>query len=632
MSLRSKIVLVLGIVAVLYVALDVFLLRRMIAEPFRALEEGEAEKDVARVKAGLDGVLEDLVVRARALAGHADAARFVAGGEGSFAADVLQDDVLQRLDLNLLCFAAGDGTVRWSRAEESARRGPVHLREFPSGSIVEWHPVNVARGNGLASSGLMITDHGPLLVASHVVHGPDGEALGIVIAGRFFDAALREALLRRMNVEVDIWPVDGELPDDVSRLRDDITSAAGPLAVAASADRLEVYTTLDDILEKPTLLMRSAFERPITRSGERILEFALLSTVATALLLLLVLLRLLNGIVIRPLSRLTHHTVELGRTEDMSARVGMQRDDEIGLLSREFDGLMGKLEKSREQVIRTSRLAGMSEIATGVLHNVGNVLNSVNVSANLAKRKTEQLAVTDLAAVKDVLLEHKSDLGGFVTSDPRGRQFLPFLDELARAMVGQKRDILEELRSLTGGMEHIIELVRSQQRYAGLSGVFEPTDLGAEIDAAVNICGQAFGGVDVVRVRRDYELLERVPVDRNRLMEILVNLLQNARQALQEPGVERRRLWLRVRAGAGGRVRIEVADSGVGIPRENLTRIFTHGFTTKRTGHGFGLHAAANAATELGGRLSVDSEGPGRGASFVLEIPVGRNRPVGAAA
>ncbi len=622
MSLRNKIVLILGVVAVAYVATDVVLLRRMIAEPFRALEEGEAEKDVARVRGGLEGVLEDLVVRARGLAGRPDTARFVAGGEETFAGDVLGDRALEQLDLNLLCFAANDGAVRWSRVEESGTRAPVHVREFPSERILANHPVNLARNGADQSSGLMTTDHGPLLVASCVVRDAAGEPAGVVIAGRFFDQELRDALLRRMRVEVDIWRADGELPPEASPLRDEITSASKPLAVAVSPDRLEVYTTLDNILEQPTLIMRSTFERAITRGGERIFDFALFSSLATALLLLLVLLRLLSRIVIGPLSRLTQHTVEIGRTEDMSVRVAMPRDDEIGLLSREFDALMGKLAKSREQVIKTSRLAGMSEIATGVLHNVGNVLNSVNVSANLAKRKTEQLAVSDLAAVKDVLLENRDDLGRFVTADPRGRQFLPFLDELARAMSSQKRDILDELRALTGGMEHIIELVRSQQRYAGLAGVYEPTDLGAELDAAVVICGQARGAADDVRVRREYEALDRVPADRNRLMEILVNLLQNARQALEEGGQKEKEIVLRVRRDGGEHVRIEVQDNGQGIPEENLTRIFAHGFTTRKNGHGFGLHISANAATEMKATLWAESAGPGRGATFILRLPM----------
>jgi signal transduction histidine kinase len=623
MSLRNQIVLILALVAVLYVTADVVLLRKMIAEPFRVLEEGEAKQNVARVKAGLQGMLDDLAVRTRGLAGRADTARFIAGEDDGYVADTLPPTALADLDLNLLLFVAQDGKVRWSRAEVSGSRAPMHVREFPSEQILDRHPVTLARQGGDSSAGLMTTSNGPLLVASEVVHDERGEPAGVVIAGRFFDGELKDALLRRMKViDVDIFPADGDLPPDVAELLDTITAAPDPVVATLSEDRLDVYATQDNILGQPTLLVRSAFERSISRSGSRIFDFALLSTLATALLLLLVLLRLLNRIVIGPLSHLTQHTVEIGRTEDMSARVSMERKDEIGLLSREFDGLMGKLEKSREEVIKTSRLAGMSEIATGVLHSVGNVLNSVNVSANLAKRKTEQLPVADLAAVKDVLHEHRGDLGTFVTEDPRGRQFLPFLDELSRSLAAQKRDILEELRTLAGGMEHMMELVRSQQRYAGMAGVYEPTDLGAEVDSAVAICGQAYGSSGALHVRREYEDLPKVPVDRNRLMEILVNLLQNARQALDDAGTPAKEIALRIRRDGAEHVRIEVEDNGPGIPEENLTRIFAHGFTTRKDGHGFGLHISANAATEMQATLWAESAGPGRGATFILRLPL----------
>ena len=97
--------------------------------------------------------------------------------------------------------------------------------------------------------------------------------------------------------------------------------------------------------------------------------------------------------------------------------------------------------------------------------------------------------------------------------------------------------------------------------------------------------------------------------------------LNNAKQAL-DARPESRRLTLRIASSEGGRVRVEVEDNGTGIARENLTRIFQHGFTTKKTGHGFGLHSGANTAWEMGGSLQVHSDGPGTGATFILELPL----------
>jgi signal transduction histidine kinase len=327
-------------------------------------------------------------------------------------------------------------------------------------------------------------------------------------------------------------------------------------------------------------------------------------------------------IVITPLSALTEKAVEIGRRDDTTIKVGLERADEIGQLAGEFDRMLGKLAKSREQVIQTARQAGMSEIATGVLHNVGNVLNSVNVAANLAVKKTDELALADLEILVGVLEGHQRDLAAFVGQDPRGKHLVPFLKELSEGLATQRQALRGELRALNQGIEHIAELVRAQQSHAGTKGVFEKAQLAEQVEAALGICQPGLAECVDLEVVRDFAALPAVDVDKHKLMEILVNLIQNAAQSLRERGGAGRRLELRLARLSEGAARIEVRDNGIGIPRENLTRIFQHGFTTKKNGHGFGLHVSANAATEMGAKLHAHSDGPDRGASFYLDIPL----------
>jgi len=123
-----------------------------------------------------------------------------------------------------------------------------------------------------------------------------------------------------------------------------------------------------------------------------------------------------------------------------------------------------------------------------------------------------------------------------------------------------------------------------------------------------------------VEVVRDFAPVPPLPLDKSRVLLILVNLIGNAKNAMNAvPGEHR--MTLRVEL-AEGRLRVTVRDDGVGIAPENLSAIFTHGFTTRKDGHGFGLHSCALAAREMGGTLQVESEGVGRGAAFTLEIPV----------
>jgi PAS domain S-box-containing protein len=278
-----------------------------------------------------------------------------------------------------------------------------------------------------------------------------------------------------------------------------------------------------------------------------------------------------------------------------------------------------ELQRLNRELVATSRQAGMAEIATGVLHNVGNVLNSVNVSANLIADQVRRSRTASLARAVGLLREHRGDLGAYLATDPKGRQVAPFLEALAEELAREQTAIAGELQGLQANLDHIKQIVAMQQSYAKVAGVLEPIAPAELIEDALRMLAAALARQQIV-VEREFAAVPAVLVDRHKVLQILVNLIKNARQAL-EGRAEGRRLVLRL-ALAGGRVRLEVADNGIGIPAENLTCIFSHGFTTKRTGHGFGLHSCANAARELGGALAARSDGPGLGATFTLELPV----------
>ncbi len=280
-----------------------------------------------------------------------------------------------------------------------------------------------------------------------------------------------------------------------------------------------------------------------------------------------------------------------------------------------------ELERDRlsRELAERSREAGKAEIATGVLHNVGNVLNSVNVSANLALDLLRGTKAAGIAKLAGLLHEHRDDLGGFFASDPKGRQVLPYLEALGHDLAQERAQITAELHALQASIDHVKQIVAMQQAYAKVAGVLESVAPCTLLEDALRLAASVLARGEVETVR-EFGAVPPVLVDRHKVLQILVNLINNARQAM-EPRASGRRLVLRL-AAAGGRVRIEVGDNGCGIPAENLARIFSHGFTTKKTGHGFGLHSCANAAKELGGALSVHSDGPGLGATFTLELPV----------
>jgi signal transduction histidine kinase len=262
----------------------------------------------------------------------------------------------------------------------------------------------------------------------------------------------------------------------------------------------------------------------------------------------------------------------------------------------------------------------MAEVATDVLHNVGNVLNSVNVSCSITIDRVKGLKAVSLAKVAALLEENRDKLAEFLTSDPRGQQIPGYLNALSQNTVADQTALLKELEQLLKHIDHIKQIVAMQQNYAKVAGVREMINPIQLVEDALHINAAALNR-HVVKVCREFENLPAISTEKHKVMQILVNLIRNAKYALDESKQQEKLLTLKVGSDGNGAVKIDVIDNGVGIARENLTRIFRHGFTTRANGHGFGLHSSALAVRELGGSLLAYSDGLGKGARFTLLLP-----------
>jgi signal transduction histidine kinase len=278
-----------------------------------------------------------------------------------------------------------------------------------------------------------------------------------------------------------------------------------------------------------------------------------------------------------------------------------------------------ELERVHKQLLVASRQAGMAEVATNVLHNVGNVLNSVNVSASVVAERIRKSKCVGLTRVAELLNQHADKLASFLTGT-QGRHVPVYLQELATELVAERDAAVAELAAVRGNIEHIKEIVAMQQGYARRGGITDTLDIRMLVEDSLRMNEGAFSrhGVTIVR---DYQDVPLVEVDKHRVLQVLVNVIRNAKYACAEAPSGPKRVTVRTSA-ANGFVQIAVIDTGVGIAAENLDRIFSHGFTTRPDGHGFGLHSAALAARELGGSLQGASAGPGQGATFTLTLPL----------
>jgi len=278
-----------------------------------------------------------------------------------------------------------------------------------------------------------------------------------------------------------------------------------------------------------------------------------------------------------------------------------------------------QLHEAQSRLLAEAQRADMAQIATNVLHNVGNVLTSVNVSAHVLAKQVRHSPASRVSDVAQLLDEQAGDLMTFFGPGGRGRLLPDYLRELALALGSERERLLAELQRLCSSVDHIKNVIVMQQSYAGAGGLLEVASIVDIVEDALRIQEGSMVR-HAVQVRRDYAPVDATLLDRTRLMQILVNLLKNARQAMDEVEGESC-LDVGVRHEAGCIV-VTLRDNGCGISPQDLHSIFSRGFTTKPDGHGFGLHSCSIAAQEMGGSLTVSSDGPGMGATFVLRLPV----------
>ena len=312
-------------------------------------------------------------------------------------------------------------------------------------------------------------------------------------------------------------------------------------------------------------------------------------------------------------SRLVRSYAEINRMNHALQQANEQLEERVESRTRQ-------LREAQSELLATARQAGMAEIATNVLHNVGNVLNSVNISADLLSRKLRASKTLGLAKVVQMMNEHKDELGHFIEHDEKGKLLPAYLGQLSDAVANEQQSMRDELAQLSASVDHVKEIVATQQSYAGAARLEEPLYINVLLEDALRMNAGALTRHQVAVVR-EFAPVPQIMGDKHRLLLILINLISNAKQAMSDlPGCSRQ-MTLSMKV-VDATLQISVKDDGEGIAPENMNRLFTHGFTTRKDGHGFGLHSCAVAAVEMKGRLTAHSDGPGTGAIFTLELPL----------
>jgi sensor domain CHASE-containing protein len=621
-SIRWKILIVVFAMTALFATTAHVVQRAVVMPSFEQLERDEAMKDLRRAEDAVHRDVEMLTTFCRDWGAWDELYNFMSDRNDKFAKENLITETFANNRLNLLCLVSPDGKLVWGQARDSKGREIMDAPKLLEQLSHADHPL--VRHDGVDSqvAGLLMTEKGPMLVASRpsLTGQNQGPVHGAVIMGRLLDEASVAELVARVRVPLDFWSIpDGQVPPEETANLGVLENSPYVVHTGNDEQYLHVHSTLKDIYGKPALLVRAKVRRSITLRGDLATRIATAMNMVSGVVVMLVIWYTLRRMVIKPLVTVTRHMQGIG-DKDLKSRLGLKRRDEIGVLAGEFDRLTQRLDESRTKTLETAHRAGMAEIATGVLHNVGNAINTVNVNAELLAEAVKTSKVPGLEKAAALLKEQQPRLAEFAATDPRFPKLVDYLISLSGTLAQQQASMMEQIETLQGKVHHIRDIVSTQQAYAGAPEFRKEEDLLNLLEDALRINADLLDRQHVT-VERMFSIVPQLPVNRVKLMQILTNLVKNAAEAIRETGRGSGRLVVMAAPASDGGAIVRITDDGVGIKPEHLKKSFSHGFTTKHDGHGFGLHYCANALTEMGGRITVESDGEGKGATFTVTLP-----------
>ncbi|RAP35973.1 hypothetical protein B1207_10370 [Legionella quinlivanii] len=420
----------------------------------------------------------------------------------------------------------------------------------------------------------------------------------------------------------------------LSQLRDTLVLAALDLFLAGERKRpVSEITVKKGFLEIKEKNLNEFINRVLVQEST-LLEEEREKTI-TASTALFNLLLILNGIIIlitlglsiflanlisKPIIKLSYFAGKIDY-DHLAPMLPILTRDEIGELQSHLNEMVMKLDRAKTRLIETSRSAGVAEIATSILHNVGNVLNSVNTSVAMLSEAAQHSYVVQLPKLLSILEENLDHLDVYLKDDERGKLFMPYFKKLIEQLESEKVKMSEELNQLNNNLTHVNQVIAMQQSSGQASSEIKETiDLEELIEDILLLYANRLRKASI-NVERQYNNISPIISVRTKIQQIMINLIKNAIDALILGEQHEKRLIIKVETTSPSLVCITIRDNGIGIQKDDLTRIFSFGFTTKKEGHGYGLHNCALLACELGGELRVQSKGSGQGSSFTLEIP-----------
>jgi two-component system NtrC family sensor kinase len=606
-NIRTKVIaLIAAIFAILGVA-EILVERQVLMPSFAELERSDARTAMRRIQYQLDLTIDRMAVLAADWGNWADTYRFVQDHDLAFIKTNINTVAIKQLSANVVLIVDLDGNIALGTDMDLNSEHPLGLDLTARKELPADFPWRASLRAGRPARGLLQTNRGVLMLAgAPVLDGfGRGPVRGMVILGRLLDQSVVGSIASQAQTRLAMLsPTPGEPAE----------------RLAAGAGTTSVYQSMNDIYGRPIVTLRVDVPREISRRGQVAVTYASICLVAAAVIVLILLVLVLNRMILGPLAVVTRYAVALGEDKDLTTRLDLRRSDEIGVLAREFDRMVARVAQSRTQLVDQSFQAGHAELAAGVLHNLGNAMTPIGVRlANL----TERLRAAPVADAEQAAAE----LRGGVADTQRQADLQEFLRLACKELAATISLAQEDVAVVTRQAGIIQSSLSEQMRPARNQQVIEPVRLTELVTQSLEIVPDACRARLVIDADETLRGLGVVRVARTVLRLILQNLIINAADAVRDAGKERGVLRVSaeiVHEAEQQQLHLLCQDDGVGIPAQNLARVFENGFSTKspETNHGIGLHWCANAIGALGGRIWATSDGPGRGASIHLIVPL----------
>ena len=607
MNIRTKMISLLALLFMVLIVLEISIQKQVLMPSFAELEREDAQTSMKRIDYALDTTLESIESMTGDWGNWADAYHFVQSPNEDFVKTNVTAASMKQLKVNAILIVDLNGAYLLSSARIWDTGEPLDLDFTARKALPEDFPWRKNLADGKPARGLLRTNRGVMMtVAAPVLNGSgSGQHLGMVIMGRLLTPAQVQLIGAQAQASLVMTA--------------DHASGSGETIVETDA-LTQVFKSFADVYGRPLMSLRVDVPRRITERGHGAVTYASLYLIGAAIMVLLLLVAALNRIVLRPLARVTRQAVAVGEGIDLGVRLNLSGQDEIAKLAREFDRMVERVADSRRQLVDQSFQAGFAELAKGVLHNLGNAMTPLGVRLSKMGDRLRDAPAGDVELAFAQLAEERgpsarrADLEEFLRLACR---------ELAAAVKDARADVAVVQRQATIVQTALSELMRSTRNAHVVESVRLPELVTQTLEIVPDACRQRL----VVNTDESLRRVGAVQVARTVLRLILQNLIINAADAVRDAGRDKGVLHFAAEIVAEAdteQLHLHCKDDGVGIAADNLQRVFDKGFSTKsrETNYGIGLHWCANAISALGGRIWASSEGPGRGASMHLMLPL----------